>query len=57
VKNTNDGGQDSLRADMLAAGNGDTINFDPTIANKTITLTSGVISICTFRDFIDIGGV
>jgi predicted outer membrane repeat protein len=45
VKNTNDAGADSLRVVMLAAGDGDTINFDPTIANQTITLTSGVISL------------
>lgn len=40
VKNTLDRGKGSLRAAIVAAKSGDTIKFDPTLKNKTITLSS-----------------
>ncbi len=45
VNNTNDSGADSLRAAVAAAVAGDTISFAPSLAGKTITLTSGEISV------------
>src|SRR5438128_827076 len=45
VTNINDAGAGSLRAAVVAAVKGDTITFDPTLAGKTITLTSGEIAI------------
>jgi hypothetical protein len=40
-----DSGPGSLRADIAAAQNGDTIVFDPSVAGTTITLTSGELLI------------
>ena len=45
VTNTNDNGLGSLRAAIAAAAPGDTIAFSPLLANQTITLTSGQITI------------
>jgi hypothetical protein len=45
VVNTNDTGPGSLRAAIGAAAPGDTIVFDPSLALKTITLTSGELLI------------
>ncbi len=50
VLNTNDDGVDSLRADLAAAHSGDTINFDPSLAGRTITLTSGELAISKTLD-------
>jgi hypothetical protein len=41
VLNANDGGSGSLRATIVAAADGDTIVFDPSLAGATIHLTSG----------------
>ncbi len=45
VTNTNDSGAGSLRAVIAAATGGDTIQFDPSLNGKTITLTSGELDI------------
>jgi hypothetical protein len=45
VMNNQDSGPGSLRADIAAANPGDTINFAPSLAGQTITLTSGELSI------------
>ena len=45
VMNTNDSGSGSLRAAILGAVDGTSINFDPSIIFQTITLTSGEIDI------------
>jgi hypothetical protein len=45
VINVNDSGSGSLRAAVLAAGDGDTIQFDASIIPQTIHLTSGEIDI------------
>lgn len=45
VTNTNDSGAGSLRAAIAAATAGDTIQFDPSLNGKTITLTSGELDI------------
>ncbi|WP_254567145.1 DUF4347 domain-containing protein [Oscillatoria sp. HE19RPO] len=45
VTNANDSGAGSLRNAIASAQAGDTIQFDPTLANQTITLTSGQLSI------------
>jgi hypothetical protein len=45
VLNANDSGPGSLRADIAAAQNGDTINFDSSLAGQTITLTGGPLNI------------
>ena len=45
VTSTNDSGAGSLRAAIAAAGSGDTIQFDPSLDGKTITLTSGELDI------------
>ncbi|QEH39161.1 RTX-I toxin determinant A from serotypes 1/9 [Aquisphaera giovannonii] len=47
VTNTGDSGAGSLRAQLAAAGNGDTIVFDPAVfgTERTITLTGSVLSI------------
>jgi hypothetical protein len=45
VLNNHDSGPGSLRAEMAAAQNGDTIRFAPGLAGQTITLTSGEVAI------------
>jgi hypothetical protein len=45
VANTNDSGPGSLRAEVAAAQWGDTVEFSPSIAGQTITLTSGEITV------------
>ena len=45
VTNTNDSGPGSLRAAIANADPGDTIEFDPSIAGKTINLTTGQLRI------------
>jgi hypothetical protein len=45
VTNTNDSGPGSLRGAIAAAGDGDTIQFDPALKGQTITLTSGELFI------------
>ncbi|MEC5029540.1 MAG: putative Ig domain-containing protein, partial [Oscillatoria sp. PMC 1051.18] len=50
VTNTSDSGVGSLRDAIAAAHPGDTIKFDSSLANRTITLTSGQLDIV--RDLI-----
>src|SRR5438445_13726097 len=45
VRNNLDSGAGSLRADIAAAHNGDTINFAPSLDGQTITLSSGELLI------------
>ncbi len=45
VTNNADSGEGSLRAALESAQAGDIIQFDPSLANQTITLTSGELSI------------
>src|SRR5262249_31926179 len=45
VLNANDSGPDSLRADLAAAGNDDTIRFDNSLRGRTIKLTSGQLAV------------
>jgi hypothetical protein len=45
VTNSFDSGAGSLRAEIAAAHNGDTINFAPSLVGQTITLTSGELLI------------
>jgi hypothetical protein len=45
VTNNLDSGTGSLRADIAAAHNGDTIVFAPSLDGQTITLTSGELLI------------
>lgn len=52
VTNTNDSGAGSLRAAIANAQPGDTIRFDPSLANRTITLTSGEIEIPAGKNLI-----
>jgi hypothetical protein len=47
VANATDNGAGSLRQTILAAGSGDTINFDASLNGQTITLTSGEIAVNT----------
>ncbi len=47
VMNNNDSGIGSLRAAILAAQNGDTINFAKSLKGQAITLTSGELDITT----------
>jgi hypothetical protein len=43
-------GDGSLRGEIAAAASGDTINFDPSLAHQTITLTSGELAISKSLD-------
>ena len=45
VTSTSDAGAGSLRQAILDAGPGENINFDPTLDFRTITLTSGPLTI------------
>jgi len=45
VTNTNDSGEGSLRDTIALASSGDTIEFDRSLAENTITLTSGPLDI------------
>jgi hypothetical protein len=45
-----DGSAATLRAEIAAAVSGDTINFDPSLADQTITLTSGELAITKSLD-------
>ncbi|NEQ36125.1 MAG: DUF4347 domain-containing protein, partial [Okeania sp. SIO3I5] len=45
VTNNNDSGTGSLREAIATAQSGDTIEFSPSLANQTITLTSGQLEI------------
>ena len=45
VTKTSDSGPGSLRGAIAAAGDGDTIQFDPALKGQTITLTSGELFI------------
>jgi parallel beta-helix repeat protein len=45
VTNNQDSGAGSLRAEIKAANNGDTIVFDPSLNGQTITLTTGELLI------------
>ena len=45
VINTNDSGPGSLRQALVAANDGDTINFDSSLKRKKITLTSGQLNV------------
>jgi hypothetical protein len=45
VMSTADSGQGSFREAIALAQAGDTIQFDPTLANQTITLTSGQLTV------------
>jgi hypothetical protein len=45
VLNNADSGAGSLRAAIAAAHSGDTIDFDHSLANKTITLSGGTLAI------------
>ncbi|MBD0269577.1 MAG: calcium-binding protein, partial [Cyanobacteria bacterium Co-bin8] len=57
VTNTNDSGAGSLRDAIANAGPGDTIRFDASLANRTITLTSGEIFVNPGKNLtIDGGG-
>jgi hypothetical protein len=47
VRNVHDHGPGSLRAEIAAAKTGDVILFDPKLASKAITLTSGELDITT----------
>jgi hypothetical protein len=50
VLNTKDSGAGSLRAAIAAASSGDTIVFAPSVRQRTITLTSGELSITKSLD-------
>src|SRR6516162_7434152 len=50
-----DGSAGTLRAEIAAAVSGDTINFDPSLAGQTITLTSGELAITKSLDIEGLG--
>jgi hypothetical protein len=50
-----DGSAGTLRAEIAAANSGDTINFDPSLAGQTITLTTGELFIDTSLDIEGLG--
>jgi hypothetical protein len=45
VANTNDSGPGSLRQAFAQANDGDTIDFDPSLNDQTITLTSAELAV------------
>src|SRR6516225_7346848 len=45
----------SLRGEIAAASSGDTINFDPSLAGQTITLTNGELAITQSLDIEGLG--
>ncbi|MGK7904325.1 MAG: DUF4347 domain-containing protein [Hormoscilla sp.] len=53
VTNINDSGPGSLREAIALAADGDTIEFDPSLASQTITLTSGQLEIIDKNIIID----
>jgi hypothetical protein len=50
-----DGSAGTLRAVIAAANSGDTINFDPSLAGQTITLTRGELAITKSLDIEGLG--
>jgi hypothetical protein len=48
-------GDGSLRGEIAAAASGDTINFDPSLAGQTITLTGGELAISKSLDIKGLG--
>ena len=48
-------GDGSLRGEILAAQSGDTINFDPSLAGQTITLTGGELAVSKSLDIEGLG--
>ena len=50
VTSAADSGTGSLRYEIAAANSGDTINFAPSLAGQTITLTSGALAITKSLD-------
>jgi len=50
-----DSGSGSLRAEITAANSGDTINFAPSLAGQTITLTNGELPIAKSLDIEGLG--
>jgi hypothetical protein len=48
-------GDGSLRGEIAAASSGDTINFDPSLAGQTITLTNGELAISQDLDIEGLG--
>src|SRR5262249_9535270 len=55
VLNNTDHDDGSLRPAITAAASGDTINFDPSLAGQTITLTSGELAINKSLDIEGLG--
>jgi hypothetical protein len=55
VLNNADHGDDSLRAVIAAAQNGDQIVFDPSLRGETITLTSGELAVAKSLDIEGLG--
>src|SRR5216683_2087216 len=55
VVNNHDSGAGSLRAEIAAADNGDTIRFDHNLQGQTITLTSGELVIDKSLDIQGLG--
>jgi hypothetical protein len=53
--NNGDSGDGSLRAMLALASSGDTINFDPSLAGQTITLTSGELVVNTSLEIDGLG--
>lgn len=52
VTNINDSGPGSLRAVIAAATSGETVQFDPGLANQTIILTSGEIFVPVGKNLV-----
>ncbi len=55
VMNATDSDPGSLRATIADASSGDTIQFDPSLAGQTITLTSGVLALSNDLTIIGLG--